>query len=253
MKQFIKLLASILTISIITTGCSFNIKDISNIENITTTEPISDTLIDPEPFIPNARYFKLPDDSIYTAPNNGDLFMLGFALIRENTINSNYKKLSAGNTWNGLQVNYAQSAWEFAGTSYNTASSDVHHQTINFIGEKTYIGETKIIYDASGEFPVYTVMYLNDSDNSQLPNLSTKNEPQSIFFNLYNDNYLDMYNEVTDLLLSGNTVIVSITTDNFDLELSNYGLSIDENTFGRFNNILNFEIINSENNYKYSV
>ena len=219
-----------------------------------TTTKASTTTPAPEPYIPNARYYKLPDGSIYTAPDDGDLFVLGFAMVRENNgdIDVEWQKLTAGNTWNDLWVKYAQSGWLWAYKSYSDAVSAsttgymAHHQLINFIGEVTFTGKADIIYAADGETPAYTVFFPDEESGGEMPLFPSfytdNNGYQQVFFNLYHGDYEDRFDEITALLLEGKEVTVTVTTDDFMWEYSDYGLVIDGNTRGYFNTILNFEI-----------
>lgn len=216
-----------------------------------TSLPDKADAVEPEPFIPGAGYYKLPDGSIYTAPDDGDLFLLGFAMVRENAKTpddeTKWQKLSMGDEWNGLRVEFAQSGWEHAGTSYSTASTYAHHQMIHFTGEKTFTGKAELMYDASGEFLTGSVFFLDEDSGGEMPFFPTyywekEDGYQPVFFSLYHEDYMDKFEEVTDLLLEDNEVMITITTDDFLWECSYYGRSIDSMTAGRFNTILSYEI-----------
>lgn len=198
----------------------------------------------PEPYIPGARYYKLPDGSIYTAPDDDLPFMLGFAIVRDS--DDEWQKLTAGDTWNGLRVKYAQSGWWHSGTSYSTAGAVAHHQLINFIGEKTFTGKAEILYAADGETPAYTVFFLDGEIGGEMPvfpsHYAENGSYDPVFFTLYHEDHNDKYDEITDLLLDGKEVTVTVTTDDFMWEYSDYGLSIDGRTRGYFNTVLSFEI-----------
>ena len=204
-----------------------------------------------EPYIPDAKYYKLPGGAIYTAPNDISLFLLGFSMVRENADAPDgevkWQKLEAGDKWNGLMVEYAQSGWASASTSYSEANAYVHHQIINFKGEKTFTGKAEILYSLDGETPAYTVFYLDEEAGSEMPLFPTyfyeeDNGYKPVFFTFYHKDYEDKCEEVLNRLLEGEEVTVTITTDDFMWEYSEYGLMIDGNTRGKFNTILSFEI-----------
>ena len=207
---------------------------------------------EPEPFIPGSRYYQLTDGSIYTAPDNGDLFILGFAMVRENAEipdgETKWQRLGIGDEWNGLKVEFAQSGWWGGGQTYAYANyTDPHHQYIKFLGEMTFTGKARILCAADGETPEYTVLMLDDECAEVMPVFPTvfgdsDNGYMDVFFLLYHEDYEDTFNEITNLLLAGEEVSLTITTDNFLWEYSDYGMSIDGNTRGRFNSILGFEI-----------
>ena len=198
----------------------------------------------PEPYIPDARYYKLPDGSIYTAPDDDLPFMLGFAIVRDS--DAEWQKLTAGETWNDLRVKYAQSGWWYSGTSYSTADAVAHHQLINFIGEKTFTGKAEILYAADDETPAYTVFFLDEEVGGEMPLFPSYHAENGsydpVFFTLYHEDHNDKYDEITALLLEGKEVTVTVTTDDFMWEYSDYGLSIDGRTRGYFNTISSFEI-----------
>lgn len=202
----------------------------------------------PEPYIPGARYYKLPDGSIYTAPDDDLPFMLGFAIVRENDGDSDaeWQKLTAGETWNDLRVKYARSGWWNSGTSYSTAGADAHHQLINFIGEKTFTGKAEILYAADDETPAYTVFFLDEEIGGEMPifpsHYAENGSYDPVFFTLYHEDHNDKYDEITALLLEGKEVTVTVATDDFMWEYSDYGLSIDGRTRGYFNTVSSFEI-----------
>ena len=217
----------------------------------TTTAPEPEETDEIEPFIPNARYYKLPDGSIYTAPDDVSLFLLGFAMVRENADvpdgETKWQTLTLGDTWNGLKVEDARCGLEMAGFTYSTADALIHHQIINFKGEKTFTGKAEILYSIDGENPVYTVFYLDEEAGSEMPlfgtNYSEEDEGyDSVFFNLWHEDYEDKFDEITALLLEGKEVTVTVTTDDFMWEYSQYGLMIDGNTRGYFNTILSLDI-----------
>ena len=217
----------------------------------TTTASEAEGTDDIEPFIPGARYYKLPDGSIYTAPSDVSLFLLGFAMVRENADVPNdetkWQTLCPGDKWNGLRVEYARCGLEMAGFTYSTAGGIIHHQTINFKGEKTFTGKAEILYAADGETPAYTVFYVDEESGGEMPLFPTyqydeDNGYQPVFFTLWHEDYVDKFEEITNLLSEGKEVTVTITTDDFMWEYSEYGLSIDGNTRGYFNTILSFEI-----------
>ena len=204
-----------------------------------------------EPFVPNSKYYRLPDGAIYSAPNDGEMFLLGYAVVRENTDSPDdeikWHRLGTADKWNGLWVSYAQSGLVGGGDSYKTADSGFHHQMINFSGEKTFTGKAAIIYNADGETPENFVLYLDEECGREMPFFPTYNGEandgyQSVFFRLYHEDYKDKYEEVGNRLLAGEEVTVTITTDNFMWEYSDYGLVIDGKTWGQFNTILSFEI-----------
>lgn len=231
----------------------------------TTTSPPSPTTseqpeeaAEPEPYIPNAKYYKLPDGTIYTAPDDDGMFLLGYAFVRENTDTpdneTEWHRLGSTDEWNGLWVKFAQSGGWTAYSSYsdavsaNTAVNTAHHQTINFLGEKTFTGKAAIIYAADGETPEYYVFYLDEETGSEMPLFGTPHHSDGssgyypVFFTLYHEDYKDKYEEVVDLLTEGEEVTITITTNDFMWEYSDYGLVIDGKTRGYFNTILSFEI-----------
>lgn len=220
--------------------------------NTSTTKSQIEETAEPEPFIPGSLYYQLTDGSIYTAPNNGDLFVLGFAMVRENAEipdgETKWQRLSIGDEWNGLKVEFAQSGWWGGGNTYAYANyTDPHHQYIKFLGEMTFTGKARILYAADGETPEYTVLMLDDECAEGMPVFPTvfgdnNNGYRNVFFNLYHEDYEDTFDEITDLLLAGEEVSLTITTDNFLWEYSDYGMSIDGNTRGRFNTILSFDM-----------
>ena len=214
---------------------------------------------EPEPFIPGAKYYKLPDGTIYTAPDDDGMFLLGYAFVRENADlpddEIKWQKLGSTDEWNGLWVKYAQSGGWTAYSSYsdavsaNTRGDMSHHQTINFLGEKTFTGKAAIIYAANGETPAYYAFYLDEESGSEMPLFGTRyyhSDENSgyypVFFTLYHEDYMDKCEEVANLLSEGKEVTVTITTDDFMWEYSDYGLVIDGRTRGYFNTILSFEI-----------
>ena len=217
-----------------------------------TTTPKTEETTEPEPFIPGAIYYKLTDGSIYTAPKDSGLFVLGFAMIRENAEipdgEAKWQRLSIGDDWNGLTVDFAQSGWWSGGDTYATANYTVpHHQYIKFTGEMTFTGKAEISYAADGETPAYTILMLDEECASGMPLFPTffgdsENGYRNVFFNLYHEDYEDTFNEITELLLDGKEVNLTIITDDFLWEYSDYGMSIDGNTRGRFNTILSFEM-----------
>ena len=264
MKKLSAILALILafTLTACSTGAAVNtppapetdrqpLSDTPTESSTTSTAPESEETDAIEPFIPNAKYYKLPGGAIYTAPNDISLFLLGFTMVRKNAGAPDgevkWQKLEAGDKWNGLRVEYAQSGWETSSTSYSDAAAFVHHQTINFKGEKTFTGKAEILYSLDGETPASTVLYLDEESGGEMPVFPTyfyeeDNGYQPVFFSLYHEDYVDKFEEITDLLLEGKEVTVSITTDDFMWEYSEYGLMIDGNTRGKFNTILSFEI-----------
>ena len=206
----------------------------------------------PEPFIPGARYYRLTDGSIYTAPNDDGLLVLGFAMVRENADipdgEAKWQRLGIGDEWNGLQVEFAQSGWWDGGDTYAYANYTLpHHQYIKFLGEMTFTGKAQILCAADGETPEYTVFMLDEECGAEMPVFPTvfgdsDNGCKNVFFLLYHEDYEDVCSEITDRLLEGEEVNLTITTDNFLWEYSDYGMSIDGNSRGRFNTILSFEI-----------
>ena len=209
-----------------------------------------------EPFVPNSKYYRLPDGTVYSAPNDGEMFLLGYAFVRENTDmpddKAKWHRLDSTDEWNGLWVKFAQSGGWTAYSSYrdavfaNNTVDTAHHQTINFLGEKTFTGKAGIIYAADGETPAYTAFYLDEEISREMPVFSncyeTDNGYQTVFFTLYHEDFEDKCEEVFDLLLEGKEVTVSITTNDFMWEYSDYGLVVDGKTRGHFNTILSFDI-----------
>ena len=212
----------------------------------------------PEPYIPESKYYKLPDGKIYTAPEDTDMFLLGYAFVCENADlpddEVQWYKLGAGDEWNGLWVKYAQSGGWTAYSSYsdavsaNTTGNMSHHQTINFIGEKTFTGKAAIIYSADGETPAYNAFYLDQETGSEMPlfgkyyYIEETDGYYPVFFTFYHEDYKDKCEEVANLLEEGKEVTVTITTNDFMWVYSDYGLVVDGSTRGYFNTILSFEI-----------
>lgn len=264
MKKLSAILALILalTLTACSTGAAVNtppapetdlqpLSDTPAGSSTTTTAPEPEETDEIEPFIPGASYYKLPDGSVYTAPDDIGMFLLGYAFVRENTDapdeETKWHRLGSTDEWNGLWVSYAQSGVVGAGDTYDTAGSGFHHQMINFTGEKTFTGKAEIIYNADGETPENFALFLDEESGREMPFFPTyhgeENDGyQPVFFTLYHEDYKDEYEEVGSRLLAGEEVTVTITTDDFMWEYSDYGLVIDGKTWGYFNTILSFEI-----------
>ena len=217
----------------------------------TTTASEPEETDEPEPFIPDASYYKLPDGSVFTAPDDIGMFLLGYAFVRENTDapddETKWHRLGTADEWNGLWVKYAQSGVVGAGDTYGTAGYGFHHQMINFLGEKTFTGKAGITYYANGETPENFVLFLEEESGREMPFFPTyygeeNNGYQPVYFRLYHEDYKDKYEELGDLLLAGKEVTVTVTTTDFMWEYSDYGLPSDGKTKGCFNTILSFDI-----------
>lgn len=203
-------------------------------------------------------YYHLPDGTIYAFMNSpeasdedewdpyANMLWLGYTFVRENSATADsFQKLGTEDEWNGLKVVSAQSGWQcMVGdiTYPNIPKVIPNRQSVRLTGEITFTGKADISYSTSGENPAYIIFVLDEEYSSKMPIFvfySNGNDySEDVFFLLTEEMHRD---EIEKLLLDGKEVSITVTTDDFTWRATAYGLSIDGDTHGIFNNIIDFK------------
>lgn len=260
MKKVLSALILVLILILTLTAC----KTTPEPENTDPVDPeVSDTETDdkePSIYPEDTRYYLLPDGSIYSfidnpeAPNKdewdpyADMLWLGYTFVRENSAAADsFQKLGTEDEWNGFKVVSAESGWQcMVGDITYPDIPDVipNRQSVRLTGEITFTGKAEIRYGASGEYPEYIIFVLDEEYSSKMPIfVSSSSEEEfgdskKVFFLLTEETHRD---EIEKLLLDGKKVSITVTTDDFTWRYTDYGLSIDGNNHGLFNNIIDFK------------
>ena len=231
------------------------------------SEPADSELSDSDPadskpvsYPEDTRYFLLPDGTLYAFMDNFEasdddewdpytgLLNLSYTLVRENSATADsIQKFGLANEWNGLTVESAESGWDgIVGVTYPDIPRALpHHQTVRFTGKITFTGKAEISYTASGETPEYITFVLDEECSSKMPVFVSRSREdefgyiKKVFFLLTDDSMHS--DEIEKLLLDGKEISITVTTDDFTWRFTDYGLSIDGNTHGIFNNIIDFK------------
>ena len=215
---------------------------------------------EPSIYPESTRYYLLPDGSIYSFIDNpalwdndewdpySDMLWLGYTFVRENTAEADsLQKLGTEDEWNGFNVVSAESGWQcMVGDITYPNIPDVipNRQSVRLTGKITLTGKAEIRYGVSGEYPEYIIFVPDEEFTSKFPVfISSSSEEEfgsvkKIFFLLTEETHRD---EIEKLLLDGKEVSITVTTDDFTWRHTVYGLSIDGNNHGIFNNIIDFK------------
>ena len=216
--------------------------------------------VDPFSYPEDTRYYLLPDGTIYAFISNqeetdkdewdsyADMLWLGYTFVRENSADAeNFQKLGTEDEWNGLTIESAESGWQcmVGDIAYpDTPKVIPNRQSVRLTGEITLTGKADISYGASGEYPEYIIFVLDEECSSKMPyfvfdvNENEFGYRQDVFFLLTEETHRD---EIEKLLLDGKEVSITVTTDDFTWRRTVYGLSIDGDNHGLFNNIIDFK------------
>lgn len=206
----------------------------------------------------DTRYYRLPDGTIYAFINNpeasekdewdpyANMLWLGYTFVRENSATADsFQKFGLYDEWNGLTVESAESGWHcmVGDITYPDIPEAIpNHQSVRLTGEITFTGKAELRYGASGEWVEYIIFVLDEECSSKMPIFvfhSNENEySENVFFLLTEETHRD---EIEKLLLDGKEVSITVTTDDFTWRETANGLSIDGDTHGIFNNIIDFK------------
>lgn len=157
-------------------------------------------------------------------------------------------------TWNGLEVISASS-------NYNP-SFTVHAQSLRLSGNITLSGKAEYLMAPDGTTIAGIEIWLDEESLEKLPILTPKYFSNADAFSQYYDeqyvsevirfalneysdeNYTpdEYYAKIADVLDAKGEATVTVTTDDFILQYTDFGLITDGRTLGLFNNIINLTV-----------